>query len=110
MGNRNQKNYLVATQDKSLEESLNGIPRVPILQLINGSILEMLDSSQKTKDLLTKRLNEKLKLDPQEEKELIEFRKETKEDNYQQKLKKVRNYRNKLGVKVHVKKAQGPNP
>ena len=39
-----------------------------------------------------------------------EVRREAKEENYQRVLAKVRNYRNKLGVKVKVGKAKGPNP
>jgi U3 small nucleolar RNA-associated protein 23 len=110
IGNRNKDNYLVGTQDKSLEKTLNDVPRVPVVTLVNGSLLNILDPSERTLELIRKKEAKKFKLGEEEAMAVGEVRREVKEENYQRKLDKVRNYRNKLGVKVKVAKAKGPNP
>ena len=93
-----------------MERSLSEIPRVPMVQLVNGSILNILDPNEKTLGLIKKHEAKKFKLGDEEAKAVVEVRREAKEEKYQSKLERVRAYRNKLGVKVNTKKAKGPNP
>ena len=83
---------------------------MPVVQLVNGNLLNILDPNEKTVALIEKKDSKKLKLMPGEQKDVIRAKKEAKEERYQSKLEKVRSYRNSLGVKLKIKKAKAPNP
>ena len=110
IGNRNKLNFLVATQDGTLIESLNEVPRVPILHINSSSILNLLEDSDATTKFIAKKESKKLQLTESEKQDISSVKKEEKKTKFNNLVDKIQKYRNSLGVKLTKKPARGANP
>ena len=110
IGVRNRLNYIVATQDDTLIESQNAIPRVPILHINSSSILNLLEESETTLNLIAKKESKKLQLTNSEAKNISDVKKEEKKTNFKILVNKIKKYKDAKGIKLTKKPAKGPNP